>query len=70
MKSRRMKIFQRQSDEVKIALLGYMKPVHGLPDHRRLFLTLHCYKYDTITKLVGDRRNAVMLVENKWTEFL
>ena len=32
-----MKIFQRQCDEVKIALLGYMKPIRGLPDHRRLF---------------------------------
>jgi len=34
-KIRRMKIFQRQSDKVRIALLGYMKPVRGLP---KLFL--------------------------------
>ena len=36
MEIRRAKIFQRQSDKVRIALLGYMKPVRGLPDHRRL----------------------------------
>ena len=35
----RTKIFQRRSDKMRIALLGYMKPVHGLPAHRRLFLT-------------------------------
>ena len=36
-----MKIFQRRSDKVRIALLGYMKPVRGLPDHRRLFFFSH-----------------------------
>jgi len=36
-----MKIIQRQSDKVRIALLGYMKPVRGLPDHRRLFFFSH-----------------------------
>ena len=34
-------IFQCRSDEVRIALLGYMKPVRGLPDHRRLFFFSH-----------------------------
>ena len=41
MKSRRTKIFQHQSDEVRIALLGYVKPVCGLPDHRTLFFFSH-----------------------------
>ena len=36
-----MKNFQHRSDKVRIALLGYMKPVHGLPDHRRLFFFSH-----------------------------
>ena len=36
-KIRRTKIFRRRSDKVKIALLGYMKPVRGLPDHCKLF---------------------------------
>ena len=40
-KIRRTKIFQHQSDKVRIALLGYMKPVRGLPDHRRLFFFSH-----------------------------
>ena len=40
-KIRCTKIFQRQSDKVRIALLGYMKPVRGLPDHRRLFFFSH-----------------------------
>ena len=40
-KIRCTKIFQRQSDEVRIALLGYMKPVRGLPDHCRLFFFPH-----------------------------
>ena len=35
------KIFQRRSDEVRIALLRYMKPVCGLLDHRRLFFFSH-----------------------------
>ena len=41
MKIRCTKIFQRWSDEVRIALLGYMKPVRGFPDHRRLFFFSH-----------------------------
>ena len=40
-KIRRTKIFQHRSDEVRIAPLGYMKPVRGLPDHRRLFFFSH-----------------------------
>ena len=40
-KNKCTKILQRQSDEVKIALLGYMKPICGLPDHRRLFFFSH-----------------------------
>ena len=40
-KIRCTKIFQCQSDKVRIALLGYMKPVRGLPDHRRLFFFSH-----------------------------
>ena len=40
-KIRRTKIFQQQSDKVRIALLGYMKPVCGLPDHHRLFFFSH-----------------------------
>ena len=36
-KIRCTKIFQCQSDKVRIALLGYMKPVRGLPDHCGLF---------------------------------
>ena len=40
-KIRHTKIFQRRCDEVRIALLGYMKPVRGLPDHRRLFFFSH-----------------------------
>ena len=40
-KIRPTKIFHRRSDEVKIALLGYMKPVCGLPDHHRLFFFSH-----------------------------
>ena len=35
-KIRRTKIFQHRSDEVRLALLGYTKPVRGLSDHRRL----------------------------------
>ena len=35
------KIFQRQSDEVRIALLGYMQPIRGLPEHHRLFFFSH-----------------------------
>ena len=41
MKIRRTKIFQRRSDDVRIALLGYMQPVCGLPDHRRLLFFSH-----------------------------
>ena len=37
-KIRRMKIFQRRSDKVRISLLGYMKPVRGLP---KLFFFSH-----------------------------
>ena len=33
--------FQRRSDEVRIALLGYMKPICSLPDHCRLFFVSH-----------------------------
>ena len=40
-KIRHMKNFQHRSDKVRIALLGYMKPVRGLPDHRRLFFFSH-----------------------------
>ena len=40
-KIRHTKIFQRQSDEVRIALLGYTKPVRGFPDHCRLFFFSH-----------------------------
>ena len=40
-KIRRTKIFQRQSDEVRTALLGYTKPIRGLPDHHRLFFFSH-----------------------------
>ena len=36
-----MKNFQCWSDKVRIALLGYIKPVRGLPDHRRLFFFSH-----------------------------
>ena len=40
-KIRHTKNFQCRSDEVGIALLGYMKPVCGLPDRRRLFFFSH-----------------------------
>ena len=42
-KIRRMKNFQHRSDKVRISLLGYMKPVRGLP---KLFLR---YKQHTST---------------------
>ena len=35
------KILQHRSDKVRIALLGYMKLVRGLPDHRRLLFFSH-----------------------------
>ena len=41
MKIRRTKIFQHQSDKVRIDLLGYMKPIRGLPDHHRFFFFSH-----------------------------
>ena len=40
-----MRIFQRRSDEVRVALLGYTKPVCGLPEQIVLFLT--CDKQHT-----------------------
>ena len=57
-KIRRTKIFQCQCDKVRIALLGYMKPIHGFfltrdRQHTNTFSSVCCLHISSVivTKL-------------------